>query len=424
MKNKKDIAFIDLFAGAGGLSEGFVQAGYTPIAHVEADSAACMTLKTRSCYYYLKNSGKYDIYRNYLQGKIPRNELYRYLPEEEHSRIINKTIGPENNSDIFASIDRGLEGKQVDLIIGGPPCQAYSIVGRSRSADGMKSDLRNYLYLEYMKYLNHFRPRMFVFENVLGLQSAQNGKYLEDMKIKFRESGYEIQVFRLNARNFGVLQNRIRLIIIGRCIDFKVNIPDITAMDCNANENYTVSDLFSDLPFLNNGQGHFKAAEYATSKINQYLSTSGIRCADDLLTQHITRPHNQQDLEIYRIAVTKWQNGSERLDYADLPKHLKTHKNETAFTDRFKVVGAELKASHTMVAHISKDGHYYIHPDLKQNRSISIREAARIQSFPDNYYFEGDKRNLGSRTAAFRQIGNAVPPLMAKQIAAKMKEML
>ena len=130
----------------------------------------------------------------------------------------------------------------------------------------------------------------------------------------------------------------------------------------------------------------------------------------DFTTQHITRNHNERDLEIYSIAIDKWVNKKERLKYNDLPERLQTHNNTKAFLDRYKVVDP-LGHSHTVVAHISKDGHYYIYPDLKQIRSISVREAARIQSFPDDYFFEG------GRTAAFKQIGNAVPPLMAQALA-------
>jgi DNA (cytosine-5)-methyltransferase 1 len=124
-----------------------------------------------------------------------------------------------------------------------------------------------------------------------------------------------------------------------------------------------------------------------------------------------------RDLEIYTIAIEKWLNDRKRLNYKDLPLNLQTHKNKESFLDRYKVIDP-IGHSHTIVAHISKDGHYYIYPDLNQIRSISVREAARIQSFQDNYFFEG------GRTAAFRQIGNAVPPLMANQIAKKLKEFL
>ena len=152
---------------------------------------------------------------------------------------------------------------------------------------------------------------------------------------------------------------------------------------------------------------------FLTFKFLQFELRNGV----DFVTQHIARPHNVRDLKIYQIAINKWLNESKRLKYPDLPSALKTHKNEKAFVDRFKVVDIN-GLSHTMVAHIAKDGHHYIYPDTKQVRSISVREAARIQSFPDDYYFEG------GRTAAFRQIGNAVPPLMAKEIACQIKKQL
>ena len=142
-----------------------------------------------------------------------------------------------------------------------------------------------------------------------------------------------------------------------------------------------------------------------------------------MLTQHVARPNNDQDKEIYRITVQKWINSGERLNYNDLPERLKTHNNRNSFIDRFKIVAPELPFSQTIVAHIAKDGHHFIHPNLKQNRSISVREAARLQSFPDDYYFEGIKEN-SNRTSAFKQIGNAVPPLMAKMIAENIKSIL
>ena len=152
------------------------------------------------------------------------------------------------------------------------------------------------------------------------------------------------------------------------------------------------------------------------------MEESHIRNGIRVLTQHVCRPHTEQDKEIYRIAVDQL-TGGKRLDYTSLPKRLKTHNNQHSFFDRFKVVDANATYSQTVVAHIAKDGHYYIHPDIDQNRSLSIREAARLQSFPDDFYFEGVKEGK-NRTAAFKQIGNAVPPLMAFAIAQKMKELL
>jgi DNA (cytosine-5)-methyltransferase 1 len=176
-----------------------------------------------------------------------------------------------------------------------------------------------------------------------------------------------------------------------------------------------LKDLFSDLKPLSNGQGTLNAMEYA-QPITQYLKQSNIRNGSEFVTQHIVRPNNINDLEIYQIAIEQWNKGK-RLIYAELPKRLIKHSNTTSFVNRFQVVNGN-GISHTVVAHIAMDGHYYIHPDKNQNRSISVREAARIQSFPDDYFFEG------SRTAAFKQIGNAVPPLMAEKIAEKIKEMI
>src|ERR1700712_1761894 len=153
---QRKLTFIDLFAGAGGLSEGFIRAGYEPIAHVEMDEAACYTLKTRAAYHYLKANDQYDIYKQYLKGEISRNSLYSYIPDEIINSVINMPIGGDNNPKIHKAIEALLGDKTVDLIIGGPPCQAYSLVGRARREDGMKKDPRNYLYVQYAKYLEKY----------------------------------------------------------------------------------------------------------------------------------------------------------------------------------------------------------------------------------------------------------------------------
>ena len=148
--------FIDLFAGAGGLSEGFIRAGFNPVAHVEMDQAACNTMTTRAAYYHLKKADKFEIYTEYLKNKISRSELYSSIPENEKKSVINLPIGGDNNQIIFDRIDKLRGKKQIDLIIGGPPCQAYSVVGRSRDANRMNEDARNYLYVEYANFLVHF----------------------------------------------------------------------------------------------------------------------------------------------------------------------------------------------------------------------------------------------------------------------------
>lgn len=410
---KSSIKFIDLFAGAGGLSEGFIRAGFEPVAHVEIDKAACYTLKTRTAYHYLKSVNKSQFYVSYLKGEISRSELYAQIPSELLESVINLPIGTENNPEIHRIIENRLNGESVDLIVGGPPCQAYSLVGRARSENSMEGDPRNFLYIQYAKYLEKYKPKVFVFENVLGLKSAGNGRYLQNMEKLFLKKGYKINLYTVEANNFGVLQNRRRIIIIGYQDNLDLSIPNLENIKIEPNN--TVKELFNDLPELKAGEGKDKFLKYS-NKPTLYLTKSHIRNGIDILTQHIARPHTEQDREIYKIAVQKWNKYRQRLNYNDLPERLKTHRNRSSFYDRFKIVAADLPYSQTVVAHIAKDGHYYIHPDINQNRSISVREAARLQSFPDDFYFEGVKEGI-SRTAAFKQIGNAVPPLMAEVIA-------
>jgi DNA (cytosine-5)-methyltransferase 1 len=419
-KKKAKATFIDLFAGAGGLSEGFIQAGFEPIAHVEMDKSACNTLKTRLAYHFLKANRRYKTYALYLKGEINRENLYKSVPEEILESVINLPIGSENNKIIYKRIDRLLGYRKVDLIIGGPPCQAYSLAGRARSKNKMEGDPRNYLFIEYARYLERYEPKIFVFENVMGLKSAKGGQYLDDMEKLFNKKGYQIQLFTLEARNFGVLQNRKRIVIVGWQKDSSFIVPNLEMI--RTNTEFLIEELFKDLPVLKAGEGIDKFQNYRTSS-TKYLKSHSIRSEVDILTQHITRPQKEQDKEIYKIAVQKWDENRQRLNYNDLPERLKTHQNRTSFFDRFKVVAADLPYSQTVVAHIAKDGHYYIHPDIKQNRSLSVREAARLQSFPDDYYFEGEKEGA-NRTAAFKQIGNAVPPLMAKFVAFEILKML
>jgi len=412
--------YIDLFAGAGGLSEGFIRAGFKPVAHVEMDRAACNTLKTRIAYHYLKSNKQSEIYYSYLKGDINRSDLYKQIPSKLLDSVINLPIGTTHNQNIFSKISDQLDGEEVDLIIGGPPCQAYSLVGRARSADGMKKDPRNHLYVEYARYLEKYTPKIFIFENVLGLKSAKKGTYLINMEKLFLKKGYKMRLYTLEANNFGVLQKRKRVIILGWRNGLNPELPDLEGI--RSPSDFKVDSIFNDLPKIYAGQGVDRYACYRTNS-NEYLEQKSIRNGIDILTQHIARPHNYQDKRIYRIAVEKWNKNGQRLDYNDLPDILKTHKNRHSFFDRFKVVAEDLNYSQTVVAHIAKDGHYYIHPDIIQNRSISVREAARLQSFSDDYYFEGVKEGQ-NRTASFKQIGNAVPPLMAASIARNIRNIL
>ena len=394
------IKFIDLFAGAGGLSEGFVKAGFTPIAHVEMNKDACDTLRTRTAFHWLKEKGREEEYYDYLKGTITRDELWNKIPDHLIKSVINKEISEDTLPIIFEQIDAELGTKKVDLVIGGPPCQAYSVAGRVRK--DMTNDPRNHLYKHYVEFLKKYQPKMFVFENVPGILSAKNGEYLQLIFDAVREAGYKLDKQVLNARDFGVLQDRKRVIIIGWRNDLNLEYPEFKKMEMQFQ---IAKHLFSDLPKIKSGQGNWGVSKY-TKRTNEYLEFSGIRKEIDFTTQHISRFNNENDLEIYRIAVDKWVNQGKRLNYGELPERLIKHNNVKTFTNRFQVVNHE-GVSHTVVAHICADGHYYIHPDIHQNRSITVREAARIQSFPDDYFFES------SRTAAFKQIGNAVPVLMA-----------
>jgi DNA-methyltransferase (dcm) len=415
----RKMIYIDLFAGAGGFSEGFKRAGFEPVAHVEANAAACFTLKTRLAYYYLTENGKTDIYVKYLKGVISREQLYSYVPSHILQTVINLSISNKNNPIIFQIIDKLKGTKKIDVIVGGPPCQAYSLIGRARDKDGMKGDHRNYLYIQYGRFLKQYTPKLFVFENVIGLLSAEKGKYFSNIKRYFKHLGYIVKPFIVNASQFGVLQNRKRVIIIGCQKELRLSIDELANQ---GSLNYEVSSIFNDLPEIHAGGGVDKFLTY-TSGINDYLRYAKIRNGTEVVTQHISRPHTEQDKEIYRITVDKWKRDRERLDYNDLPGRLQSHRNRESFLDRFKVVADDLLWSQTVVAHIAKDGHYYIHPDIKQNRSISVREAARLQSFPDDYYFEGVKEGQ-NRTSAFRQIGNAVSPLMIEKIAESIRQLL
>lgn len=409
--------FIDLFAGAGGLSEGFVQAGFNPIAHIEMNEAAAQTLETRAAFLYLKKTNNMRLYYRYERGEITREELFAKIPLEVTKTVINKEMSNKTLKSIFERVDEIIEEdgiEHIDLIIGGPPCQAYSLVGRAQSSHmniPMEEDPRNELYKMYTRFLNRYKPKMFVFENVAGLKSANGGDTFRNLQAQLKRVGYEIEWKEQNAKDFGTLQNRRRIIIIGWRKGTNHFYPKFPIINSNA----LVNDLLCDLPPVQ--RGHEERVYLPFNQASTYVKRNNIRTRNDVLTHHVVRPNNPRDVEIYRLAIQAWNNG-ERLKYTDLPADLITHSNRTSFLDRFKVVEGNHHYCHTVLAHLSKDGHYFIHPDINQCRSISVREAARLQTFPDNYYFEG---NRGEK---FKQIGNAVPPMMAKVIAEELKKQL
>lgn len=417
--NKNGLNYIDLFAGAGGLSEGFIQSGYQSVVHIEMNEYAAKTIETRIAYFYLKEHRQLRKYYQYERGEITREELLALIPSDELKSVINEEISPKTIKNIFGKIDAIMKEKdmeRVDVIVGGPPCQAYSLVGRAQSCHmivPMVDDPRNELYKLYVQFLVKYQPRMFVFENVAGIRSARGGQAFKNLQSYMRRVGYEIEPHELNAKDFGILQSRKRIIIVGWLKGSGYEYPSFNIISRNAK----VEDLLNDLPFLRPGES---MSEYRSMEVSKYARKNNIRRKADVLTHHVARPHTEQDIEIYKKTIDLWFNNQqhERLKYDDLPEELKTHRNRTSFVDRFKVIEGDMDYCHTILAHLSKDGHYFIHPDINQHRSITVREAARLQSFPDNYFFEGP------RTSQFVQIGNAVPPMMAKEIADKLKEQL
>lgn len=425
------IRFIDFFAGAGGLSEGFIKAGYVPVAHVEMKKDACNTLKTRAAFHYLRENNQLDIYENYLRNKHEGTDgsaLWNQVPTEVTNRVIQATIGEDTMADITARIDKLADNEPIDIVIGGPPCQAYSIAGRAKMGKDVKKDPRNYLYRFYLRFIKHFHPKMFVFENVMGITTAQTAdmvKPFEDLKSIADEMGYNVEAREQIASDYEVLQHRHRMIIVGwrkhddNHIETDYHYPELTKIP---NKYETRRDIFADLPERRNGDGKMCELVQYTRPIEEmeYLRKTGIRGTFNFTTQHVTRNNNERDREIYCIAIKELMH-KRRLNYAKLPSRLQTHKNTSSFLNRFSVVDPH-GCCHTVVAHIAMDGHYYIFPSKKPTienaRSISVREAARLQSFPDDYFFEG------SRTSVFMQIGNAVPVMMSYHIAIAIRPQL
>jgi DNA (cytosine-5)-methyltransferase 1 len=429
--------YLDLFAGAGGLSEGFNRAGFDAIAHVEIEKYASSTLETRVVYNYLKKSGRHEEYREYQKTyylnksdrERAREKLLNLVPPYLLKGVINEPISTATLPGIFERIDdqmKEMKTENIDMVIGGPPCQAYSVIGRSRDSNNMKDDPRNYLYKLYIKFLARYKPKAFVFENVPGLLTALGGEVfkdvlmglgnpsiqdtdLEDPNLEFNGLQYKVQHKVMNATEFGVPQNRKRVIIIGIREDLEAQTFKYIEEET---PEFTISDILEDLPSLQAGETSDGKYVKADEEIHEILKVLNIRKGEgmDVLTHHDARKHQKSDLEIYKYAVEQLEKGI-KIKYTDVPKWLVSHNRLDVFLDRFKVVPGNEPYCHTVVAHIAKDGHHYIHHDITQNRSLTVREAARLQTFPDDYFFEGP------RTANFTQIGNAVPVLMAEKIA-------
>ena len=395
----KKYNFIDLFAGCGGFSEGFYMENYRSLLHLEIDKNACETLKERMRYY------------QYEENEVEKAVLCEDITNENILEITKEIIGDQ----------------RVDVLVGGPPCQTFSSVGRAQDPDSMRNDPRNYLFENYLDILNFYRPKIFVFENVTGLLTAKPGgelifpQILERMRETYNVIGDEDTV-TLNSVHYGVAQIRKRVILIGVRNDIELDPQEIYdriekthyAPDeepSTLNRYRTVRDAIEDLPSLLPGEGK-EEIDFKPTKWNEYLDE--IRDKEfDKLYNHVARKHNEKDRERYRILS---ENNWQLKHLSDVRPDL-IHHDPKHFGNRQTVQDYD-KPGKTVVAHLYKDGNLFIHPDPSQERTFTVREAARVQSFPDDFKF------VGARTHQFKQVGNAVPPLMAKAIAKAIREIL
>ena len=397
----RQYTFIDLFAGCGGLSEGFYRQGFKAVAHVEIDHSACETLRERMRYYGYENIDK---------------------------EVVEEDITSDN---IIERINNAVNGRCVDMIIGGPPCQAYSTAGRVRDKVGMENDARNFLFESYVKILEHYLPKMFVFENVTGLLSAKvKGKYIYPQLIEALGKHYNLltnpEEIVFNTANFGVPQIRKRIILIGLRKDIKAcSIKDVydsilkTHYDPEMEDSkrgklkrfVDVKAALGDLPQVFPGEDA-SVDDFYYPCDNGFLRSIGKQGIHPLM-DHICRKHNDKDRERFRVMIeNRWSFGEMRRARPDLE-----HEHARVFDNSYVVQWWDLP-SKTILAHIHKDGFQFIHPDYQQARTFTVREAARIQSFPDDFVFKG------SRGDKYKQIGNAVPCLFAEALAKAAKKTL
>jgi DNA (cytosine-5)-methyltransferase 1 len=509
------IPVIDIFAGPGGLGEGF--SSLFDVANdrifkialsIEKDPKAHQTLTLRSFYRQFPIGEVPDDYYKFIRGEIKLEQLYDNWPDEAKEAKNEAwcvTLGEGEKAvrahEVDNRIVQALEGETDWLLIGGPPCQAYSVVGRSRRQEKKldeSKDERVGLYKQYLRILAIHNPSVFVMENVKGLLSAETNEspvfskilmdlkdpvkaYLLDFPRDERElicPGYKIyslvspaqnidllgqpvykhKDFVIRAEKYGIPQTRHRVILLGvrNDIDFVPGILDSV-------DEIPISRVFSGLPRLRGGLSKEKDSNEAWKESIKRILRRGILTGIDQdvrleitkqienislphqgtgsdyipyeknhseyrddwfhdsniggVCNHSSRGHMQSDLHRYFFVscyakIKKTSPKLENFPMGLLPDHKNVNEgiDDKKFADRFRVQLSG-KPAKTITSHISKDGHYYIHPDPTQCRSFSVREAARIQTFPDNYYF------CGGRTQQFHQVGNAVPPLLANQIA-------
>ncbi len=393
------INVIDLFAGCGGLTDGFLQTGkYNTLAAVDWEFPTVQTLKKR-----LSTKWNYDLERNnILHFDIQRTEELIFGFDDSKfgkSEGLDKIVGQQN----------------VDLIVGGPPCQAYSMAGRVRDENGMQDDYRNFLFESYVKMVSHYQPKAFVFENVEGILSAKPGgmSIVKRVRQAFQEIGYEItDNLRSNAlfdtSYYNVPQKRKRVIIFG--------VQKSENSTKQVRRFYSIMKEKANTKPSNSKVAFENLPKIFPSKTNPNHSHSVKLNGVALPKNHEPRLHSERDIDIFRLLADDIKSGKEK--YITSKALIQLYKEKTGKDSNFHKyhVIREDRPSNTIPAHLYKDGLRHIHPDPEQARSITVREAARIQTFDDNFEF------LGSRGDQYKMIGNAVPPKFSKIIAETVSE--
>jgi DNA (cytosine-5)-methyltransferase 1 len=375
---------LDLFAGAGGFSLGFHWAGFHTAVAADFEPTAAETLTANFAHH---------------GALVLQRDLSQFLPQHLDSELRR----------------RGLES-EFDVIIGGPPCQGWSMVGRGKmrtlsEADGRACTLRdprNQLYKRFLGYVKHYQPKVAIMENVPGMLSHGGKNIAEAVAGTMEDAGYIVTWQRINASDYGVPQFRDRLFFVGvrKDLGLKFAFPQVTSSTGKrAFPLTTVADAIKDLPIIRHGAKAWVREYQKPAKLGSYAKLMRAGADRETVFDHVCRTHNDQDLEAFRLMR---QGGW----YRDLPKRLKRYRDDI-FEDKYKKLSWD-KPSGCVTAHLSRDCYTHIHPS--QARTISVREAARLQSFPDSFYFAG---SMGTK---FRLIGNAVPPLAAMRIANEIKK--
>ncbi|MDE8054446.1 DNA cytosine methyltransferase [Erysipelothrix rhusiopathiae] len=404
---------IDLFSGAGGLSEGFMQTdSFDFIAHVEWEKPMVDTLRNNLVerWNYTEENAKKSVIRFDIQKT---NELIKGNWSEE----TREDYASDNDSEVIEKgIDGLTKGRAIDIIIGGPPCQAYSLAGRAQDPNSMKDDYRNYLFESFVEVVDHYQPRLFVFENVPGILSASPGDRLVIERIceAFEKIGYEIRKPSemrksiYSSADYLVPQNRKRVIIIGVKKGEKFTVEELySSLDSMKTEDVkkTVRDAIGDLP-------KFSPLKTSYKRGNRNISHELI--GDIKVPLHKARYNNLRDIAAFREWLSDSMNNvpnAEKLEFYNRITGKTTNHN------KYRNLEWD-KPSPTIVSHLYKDGLMFIHPDIEQLRTITIREAALLQTFPMNFEF------VGSDASCFKMIGNAVPVLFAKNIAKSITKVL